>query len=755
MALVFFVIMAISLTDKFTVWRNWTRRHANWLVAGLLVFMFVQSFFSSAGTQWLGGNLPPDSGIVDEVAHIPGGYAALKFGDYRLNPEHPPLIKDIASFPLLFLNDLKFPTDLYNWQQEPNGQWETGWKFIYEWGNNAEQIFFWTRLGPMLLLFVLGYFLFRWTKELFGTLAGLFAVFLFAFTPDFIAHARYVTTDVGSTVFLFIAVYVILKFVRRPNWGNLILAALTIALACLAKFSAILIWPYLGIILILAMILRFSPVPAWLLTRLFPWQWLKRVWLYLVCGLVILVLSHAIIFLPYLYHTKNIPDDVFERLVNYAFTKPDKKLVTGEIPLKIRSTLLKLGRISGGKAPATYFLGMVYVYKNDIGGRNTAFLMGDYRETGWWYYYYLAYLVKMPIPLLIFTVMAAVVMIIAARKNWLALSSLASGPPAATSGSTKKSSASRHWQKWRELLWRRFDILGIVIFVLIFWIGGMFTNTNIGLRWMMPTFPFIFLLAAGSVRFVDHWLLRRNIQNRQTRPLPIFQIIIAGLLIWLLVGTVSIFPAYLSYFNEFIGARSRAHNYLVDSSLDWGQDLNRLRQWMNDHGVNHVYLDYMGGGTPNHSLGTANFTGWHAIDCLPPEGSYLVVGASFFQMSEFQARAKNEISYLRILDREPDYQIGYSLLIYHITADDLAQFLTPEQAAQRAREYLDLSPSVALLAEQRVAMNEWTRNEKVRLPRHFKRPAYAITLDTDPRQIIYVDYITGEIWGGYVEKIPQ
>ncbi len=263
------------------------------------------------------------------------------------------------------------------------------------------------------------------------------------------------------------------------------------------------------------------------------------------------------------------------------------------------------------------------------------------------------------------------------------------------------------------------------------------------------------LLAAGGVRYVDHWLLRRKIEFHQAQPLAIFQGVMAVLLVWLAVGTVTIYPSYLAYFNEFIGTRGNAYKYLVDSSLDWGQDLNRLRAWMNEHDVDHVYLDYLGGGTPNHSLGTANFSAWHAVDCLPPVDSYLVIGATFFQASEYQARNKNEISYPRILDREPDYQIGYSLLVYHITAADPAKFLTPEEAAERARQYLSLPPEVAMLSEQRVAMNEWTRDEKVRLPRYFKRPAYAITLDTDPRQIIYVDYITGEIWGGYEEKIPK
>ena len=95
------------------------------------------------------------------------------------------------------------------------------------------------------------------------------------------------------------------------------------------------------------------------------------------------------------------------------------------------------------------------------------------------------------------------------------------------------------------------------------------------------------------------------------------------------------------------------------------------------------------------------------------------------------------------------------MLIYRITTEDWDQFLTLDEATDRARQHLGLPSETARLGEQRIAMNEWTRNTKVALPRHFKRPAYAITLDTDPRQTVYVDYLTGEIWGGYEEKIPQ
>mgnify|MGYP001600129432 FL=1 len=71
-----------------------------------------------------------ESAVFDETAHIAAGYSYLKFLDYRLNPEHPPLLKIISAIPLLFL-DLEFPSASPAWQNEVNGQWEVGRQFLY------------------------------------------------------------------------------------------------------------------------------------------------------------------------------------------------------------------------------------------------------------------------------------------------------------------------------------------------------------------------------------------------------------------------------------------------------------------------------------------------------------------------------------------------------------------------------------------------------------------------------------------------
>src|SRR3990167_4433501 len=95
-----------------------------------------------------------DSAIMDELAHIPAGYGYVHNLDYRLNPEHPPLIKALAGFPLLFL-DLKFPTDSPAWKTDINGQWVMGANFLYESGNDADLIIRTARIAPILLTLIL------------------------------------------------------------------------------------------------------------------------------------------------------------------------------------------------------------------------------------------------------------------------------------------------------------------------------------------------------------------------------------------------------------------------------------------------------------------------------------------------------------------------------------------------------------------------------------------------------------------------
>ena len=203
------------------------------IVSFLLLLMFGLMFFSSKG----------DSAIIDEIAHIPAGYSYITTGDYRLNPEHPPIIKDLAALPLLFVN-VNFPYDY--WQANVgavNNQWETGWKFIYRWGNDADQIILLSRIPIMLLSILAGFVVYLWAKKLYGQKAGIFALFLYALDVNIIAHSRFVTTDLGITATLLFHLYLLWLFIKNPNWKKLLYAGLSFGLVMVAKFSAAVLVP--------------------------------------------------------------------------------------------------------------------------------------------------------------------------------------------------------------------------------------------------------------------------------------------------------------------------------------------------------------------------------------------------------------------------------------------------------------------------------------------------------------------------------
>ena len=130
-----------------------------------------------------------DSAIMDELAHLPAAYSYVKLKDMRLNPEHPPLIKDLAGLPLLFLN-LKFPTDTPYWKDGVNGQWAQGAVFLYESGNDPDKILRLARLPVMLLAILFGWLLFLWVRSLYGSKVAFLTLFFYVLAPTFLAHSR-------------------------------------------------------------------------------------------------------------------------------------------------------------------------------------------------------------------------------------------------------------------------------------------------------------------------------------------------------------------------------------------------------------------------------------------------------------------------------------------------------------------------------------------------------------------------------------
>jgi len=210
-----------------------------------------------------------DTAIMDELAHIPAGYSYVTQFDMRLNPEHPPLIKDFAGLPLL-AKVFSFPASARAWQDDINGQWDFGRIFLYQSGNNADTILRLARLPMMLLTILFGSLFFWWARREFGEKIALLALFLFAFSPTLLAHGRYVTTDIAAAFGFFIGIATFLAFLKKPSFKTAFIAGIAFGVAQLLKFSLFLLAPFYILLFVVWMathVIQKSKIKKTLFTR--------------------------------------------------------------------------------------------------------------------------------------------------------------------------------------------------------------------------------------------------------------------------------------------------------------------------------------------------------------------------------------------------------------------------------------------------------------------------------------------------------
>jgi hypothetical protein len=199
----------------------------------------------------------------------------------------------------------------------------------------------------------------------------------------------------------------------------------------------------------------------------------------------------------------------------------------------------------------------------------------------------------------------------------------------------------------------------MIVFLGVYWATSLVSNLNIGVRHLMPVFPFTILLVSGGIVH----LLKEPFSK-------IKYAVLAILFLWQAFSVFNIYPHFIAYFNEIAGGPDRGYLYVVDSNLDWGQDLKRLKGWMDENSVDKIYLDYFGGGDTNYYLGEKYFpwSGTKKPEELP-RGSYLAVSVNQLQGGRaIPVKGYDQASdYYNWLDNyEPIAKIGYSIFIYKI-----------------------------------------------------------------------------------------
>ena len=156
---------------------------------------------------------------------------------------------------LMFVNPT-FSTNNPAWTTEVNGEWDMGTAFLYQSGNNADEIIQVGRVMPILitiLTILLAYFL---ARRLMGTLWALLPTFLFALDPTVLAQGHYVTTGLGAAFGIILAIFFFLKYIDDPSTKHLWYVGLAFGVAQIAKFSTPLLVPLFIFLFIVLWLLR-------------------------------------------------------------------------------------------------------------------------------------------------------------------------------------------------------------------------------------------------------------------------------------------------------------------------------------------------------------------------------------------------------------------------------------------------------------------------------------------------------------------
>jgi 4-amino-4-deoxy-L-arabinose transferase-like glycosyltransferase len=197
-----------------------------------------------------------ESAVYDEPVHLAAGYTAGRFGEFRINPDHPPLVARLAALPLLAM-DVRFPADDAAWAL--GRPYEVGRRLLYRW-NDGDRLLLRARAMIVLLACALVTAVYACARRRHGRAGAAVALVAAATSPDLVAHGHYVTTDLGIALFLFLSVMAFERVAERATPARVALLGLAAGAAFATKFSALILGPVL-LVLAAAEIGR-APAPA-------------------------------------------------------------------------------------------------------------------------------------------------------------------------------------------------------------------------------------------------------------------------------------------------------------------------------------------------------------------------------------------------------------------------------------------------------------------------------------------------------------
>ena len=633
----------------------------------------------------------------DEVAHIAAGYSYWVDNDFRLQPENGNWPQRWVSIPMAVGRRKVRPDSLAGWGK--SDVWTIADHLFYDSGYDADTLLRNSRRMAVVIGGLVALVAFAWSATLFGLPGAWITLVVTCLSPTMLAHGALATSDMMATLFFTVSCWAIWRALFRVTPVSLLACIVTVSGLLLSKFSAPILLPIAGTMIVARLMSREPMVVA--LGR-FERHVTTRKGQLASAGLVALGVAA-------------IGIGVVWGSYGFRYSAMSPSLAGGDF-LVPWSTLLgelgTMGRLIDWSRdhhllPEAYLYGFsqtAYYARHRV-----AFFNGRYSDVGGWIGFFpFAAVVKETIPVLLLVIGAAALAI----SRWF------------------RADDERSWaQRARSAFFMTAPLWSLII---VYWAFALNSNLNIGQRHLLPTIPatYVLLGSLGSLALPGSlWIARFRRYS------------IAGLtalLLWNGVETFRIAPNFLAYFNELIGGPSQGYRHLVDSSLDWGQDLPGLKSWLNEQGLQGpghqpVYLSYFGNARPEYygidairlpgfprrqkeSIPQPLTGGVYCISATMYQGIYLDApppwtaayqqqfDAALFNLRVFDSTAAKPADRARLIKqtgedfwwrtfdvfeqlrlarlttflrrRQPDAEIGYSILIFRLTDDDVRAALT-------------------------------------------------------------------------------
>jgi len=520
-----------------------TRDRAAWVAAGVL----VASWFVLAVT-----GARDKSTTVDEIVHLTAGHVYWTERDYRLNPENGNLPQRFAAAGLAGMDLQRPATDSPEWKA--SDQWRLGHRFFYDLGNDPAAMLLRARTMIAVLGVLLGLVIWRVSTSCFGRAGGLLSLALFALDPTMLAHGRLVTSDLAAALFFLVFVTTFWRVLHRVDVPSLAASSLAAGGLLVAKMSGVLGLP----IAVILVVIRFVRGEPWLVGSRSVAGRVSH-----VAPLALVVGSHAIGALLVVWASFGF---------RFSMLAPDAGLderppFAWELVLAQGDTVDRaVAAVRDARLlPEAWLYGFAHV--RAFSKMRNSFLDGEYALSGRPDFFPRAFLMKTPLAIL--GVLALALFVAVGRRFRPAGGGDAGPSPLADLGGALYRTAP----------------LGVLL--VVYGVFSLGARINIGHRHLLPLLPPLYVLAGAAV-------------PRDRPRLAAGIVVVAGAV--LAVESFAVRPHYLAFFNAAYGGPSRGYRHLVDSSLDWGQDLPGLRRWLerNRGDDEAVFLAYFGTGDPRH-----------------------------------------------------------------------------------------------------------------------------------------------------------